>query len=407
MPNRNLKDKIASHSFHNRPLSKNNVIRAKSSRAKRRKKTPVHHNNKGQHSLVSNGPGSNSKVTQETYEGDFVKSKKLIDDSKFGSGKGVIKASVRPKSSRGNRSFDNVGNIKGVKADGSGKEKVGSMAKVSKTSTNFGKKKNSYGCVGQFNADKLLAKYRQVRGTGHISNSFTSMDQPSNNLVASIREKNSRNIDKFVDKGVVNSKMEVKESNSQYLINSDNVKENGLTHNMSFDVNQRSRVLKPKKKRDEANKALLNFEEMKRKIMKDYVKKNGKEISSKIPHPSHHRNVDGPIGNHFSNIEDPLKKIDFMNDGKAFYTKDDDLMFSSEEEMPKKKIPKKSTVNSHFVGIYDASNSANWNTHQPLTQKSINTNNVINLKERPTSNKKHTPSKKQKTSCKLSKLTYF
>lgn len=398
-PNRHLKDKMTSHSFHKRPLSQNNVLRAKSSRSKRRKKTPVH--NKEPKSLVSNGQGSNSKLTQDTYDGDYVRSKKLIDDSKFGSGKGVVKASVRPKSSRGNRSFDNAGNIKGLKAESSGKGKVGSMANVSKTSTNFGKKKNSYGGAGQFNADKLLAKYRQVRNTGHISNSFTSMEQPQNNLVASIREKNSRNIEKFGDKGIVNSIMEVKENNSQYLINSDNTKDNGITHNMSFDVNQKSRVLKPKKKKEEATKALLNFEEMKRKIMQDYVKKNGKEIGSKIAQPSHHRNSAGPAGNHFASAEDHLKRTDITNDGKVFYTKEDDLLFSSEEVAQLKKSSKKAPAKNHFSAIYEGSNNVNWNTHQPLSQKSINTNGAISLKERPNSNKKHTPTKKQRSACKL------
>jgi hypothetical protein len=40
------------------------------------------------------------------------------------------------------------------------------MAGVSKTSTNFGKKKNSYGGANQFQADKLMAKYRQARNNG-------------------------------------------------------------------------------------------------------------------------------------------------------------------------------------------------------------------------------------------------
>lgn len=40
-PNKSLKERMASHSFHKRPLSQNNVVRSKSSRQKKRKKTPV------------------------------------------------------------------------------------------------------------------------------------------------------------------------------------------------------------------------------------------------------------------------------------------------------------------------------------------------------------------------------
>jgi hypothetical protein len=39
-PNKSLKERMASHSFHKRPLSQNNVVRSKSSRQKK-KKTPV------------------------------------------------------------------------------------------------------------------------------------------------------------------------------------------------------------------------------------------------------------------------------------------------------------------------------------------------------------------------------
>jgi len=91
-PNRNIKDKMESHSFHKRPLSQNNVVRSKSSRQKRRKKTPVHNNN-FKHSLVSNTGNSNSKVTQDVSETDYTRSKRLIDDSKFGNKKAVVNAS--------------------------------------------------------------------------------------------------------------------------------------------------------------------------------------------------------------------------------------------------------------------------------------------------------------------------
>ena len=113
-------------------------------------------------------------------------------------------------------------------------------------------KKNSYGCAGQFNADQLLAKYRQNNSNGGISNSFSTsnIDPSSNGLITSIKEKNSRNIERFADKAVIgsNSILDTKESNSQYLISSDQIKGDSLTQNMSFDVNQRQRMIKSKKK---------------------------------------------------------------------------------------------------------------------------------------------------------------
>lgn len=82
-PNKNLKEKMENHhSFHKRPLSQNNMLRSKSSRQKRRKKTPVN-NNKPQNTLISNTQNTNSKVTQEIPESEQVKSKKLVDESKF------------------------------------------------------------------------------------------------------------------------------------------------------------------------------------------------------------------------------------------------------------------------------------------------------------------------------------
>lgn len=330
-PNKNLKERMQSHSFHKRPLSQNNVLRSKSSRQnKRRKKTPVG-NNRQQHSLISNTDNTNSKVTKDMPETEYIKSKKLIDDSKFGNKKGVINASCRPKSSRGNRSFDSCGNKITGKPENILKHKRGSMSGVSKTSQNFGKKKNSYGGANQFNADKLLAKYRQVRNQGNISNSFSAnIDQPCNALVASIREKNSRNIEKFGDKAIMGSagKEGVKESNSQYLINSESMKGDSINHNMSFDVNQRQRVMKSKKKKEDATKALLNFEDMKRKILKDYVKKNGKDINSSMAQPSHHRNAAGIMAGYFSQIEDPNKRKDLLTDVRTYDNEDDFLLMS-------------------------------------------------------------------------------
>lgn len=139
IPSKNLKDKAAGHhSFHKRPLSQNNVLRSKSSRQKRRKKTPGH-DKKAQNTLISNSGNTNSKATREATDTDPHKSRKLIDDSKFGANKSVVNASCRPKSSRGNRSFDSCNTGKNFKG------KRHSIAGVSKTSTNFGKKKNSYG----------------------------------------------------------------------------------------------------------------------------------------------------------------------------------------------------------------------------------------------------------------------
>ena len=92
-PNKNLKQKMESHSFHKRPLShNNNMLRSKSSRHKRRKKTPVN-DKKTQNTLISHSGVSNSKITQDVPETDPIKSKKLIDDSKFGNKKGVVNAS--------------------------------------------------------------------------------------------------------------------------------------------------------------------------------------------------------------------------------------------------------------------------------------------------------------------------
>lgn len=221
------------------------------------------------------------------------------------------------------------------------------------------------------------------------------MDPQANALVASIREKNSRNIEKFGDKGILSSsKMEVKESNSQYLINSDNINQDSINQNMSFDVNQRQRALKSKKsKKDDATKALLNFEDMKRKILQDYVKKNNKELNSNVAKPSHQRNGNNLISGYFSHMEESNKRKDIIYDSKTFNGKDEDFMYLSEGVTTKKKS-KKSSNKSHLSAIYDAANGSHWNGHQPLSQKSVNTNGVTSLKERPSSNKKHTPSKK-------------
>ena len=110
----------------------------------RRKKTPIN-GNKPQNSLNSNTANTNSRVTQDVTDLDESKSRKLIDDSKFGSKKAVVNASNRPKSSRGNRSFDSSSNAKVIgKTDITLKNKRNSMATGTKHGSNF-VKKNSYG----------------------------------------------------------------------------------------------------------------------------------------------------------------------------------------------------------------------------------------------------------------------
>jgi hypothetical protein len=282
--------------------------------------------------------------------------------------------------------------------EGNMKHKRPSMSGVSKTSTNFGKKKNSYGCAGQFNADKLLAKYRQVRNTGNIANSFSTneIEHRSHALVASIKDKNSRNIEKFGEKAITgsSSKMDGKESNSQYMFHSESLKSDNIGHNMSFDVNNRQRGVKKNKKKEDAAKALLNFEDMKRKILQDYVKKNSKEINNNVVQPSHQRNGASLITNYFSQKDDSITRKDLITESKMHNMKDEDLLYLSEGVNSKKKMNSKQKSNKqHFAAVYDATQNGQWNSHQPLSQKSINTNGTLSLKERPNSNKRQSPSK--------------
>ena len=371
-PVRNLKEKAAGHSsFHKRPLSHNNGVRSKSSRQKRRKKTPVA-GNKPQNTLISNTANTNSRVTQDVTDNtDEGRSKKLIDDSKLGKNKSVVNASNRPKSSRGNRSFDNNSTSKVMgKTDIGFKQKRNSIAaNPSKHhSNNFGKKKNSYGGAGanHFNANKLLAKYRGGRNPDGASSSFSmhQHDQPKTGLVASIKEKNSRNIEKFTEKGIMgsNSIVELPENSSQYLINSENLKGDKMQQNMSFDVNHKRGLIKQKKKhKDEANKALLNFEDMKRKILKDYVKKNGKDVhSNSISNPSHHRNA-GMISNYLTQLDDYDRAKEASHNSRTYSNKEKELMQVSEDINRKKKHVKKA-VKDKFSSIYDPnlSNGAHW-----------------------------------------------
>ena len=60
-------------------------------------------------------------------------------------------------------------------------------------------------------------------------------------------------------------------------------------------------------------------------------------------------------------------------------------------------MERKILANNQFAVIYDPNNAGQWGNHQPLTQKSINTSEMVNIKERPGSNKRQTPSKKHHT----------
>lgn len=240
----------------------------------------------------------------------------------------------------------------------------------------------------------MLAKYRQGRGQNGpahpMSTSFShsNIENPANNLVASIREKNSRNIEKFGEKAIVgsNSIVELPENHSQNLITSDNIKGQSVHQNMSFDVNHKQRLFKPKKKKDEATKALLNFEDMKRKILKDYVKKNNKELNNNVVQPSHHRNGGGLISNYLSQLDDYERNKEKSRSNEA------DLIYSKDSSNMKKKSSKKANKEK-LTAIYEGVQS-HWTNNQPLTQKSINTNQISSSKERPLSNKRSTPSKK-------------
>jgi len=165
---------------------------------------------------------------------------------------------------------------------------------------------------------------------------------------------------------------------------------------MSFDVNQRQRILKPKKKKDEATKALLNFEDMKRKILKDYVKKSSKELNNHVSNANHHRNGGNLISNYLSQLDEGGRNKDNF-DSKKFNSREEEIMYLSEgiPSNHKKKKSSKKTSNKHqYSAIYEGQQVNEWNHNRPLSQKSTNTNLISNSKERPSSYKKHTPSKK-------------
>jgi hypothetical protein len=134
---------------------------------------------------------------------------------------------------------------------------------------------------------------------------------------------------------------------------------------------------------------------MKKKILKDYVKKNNKDFSSGLTgHSSHNRNGVNMIPGYLSQLEDISKKGDMLGDNKSGLLKDDQ-QYTSDSLSAKKKSAKKSTSKSQFSAIYDPNNVNLWGSHQPLSQKSINNTEILGMKERPGSNKRQTPSKKQ------------
>lgn len=169
-------------------------------------------------------------------------------------------------------------------------------------------------------------------------------------------------------------------------------------------MNYRPRALKSKKKKEEANKALLNFEEMKKKIMKDYAKKPKKESKAKGSKPSHNRHTAGPISGYFNSQKEDLLKYDQHRDSQSKCKRDEDG-FITNENHPKKSSKKQGSKHS-FATIYDANNFGNWGLNMPLSQKSINLGGIA-LKTQPSRNKKHTPSKSKgpRSTCKYYSIT--
>lgn len=136
------------------------------------------------------------------------------------------------------------------------------------------------------------------------------------------------------------------------------------------------------------------------KIMKDYAKKNPKEIGAKIFQPSHDRNEAGPMSGYFSQKEDIIKYE------KIFHSKDKDLLFTNENPGLKKKGNKKNNKNNKNIvsAIYDTNSFSQWNTHQPLSQKAVNNAGFV-LRDK-SNNKKHTPSKIKGSKNSSKKLYY-
>lgn len=99
-----------------------------------------------------------------------------------------------------------------------------------------------------------------------------------------------------------------------------------------------------KRNKEDANKALLNFEDMKRKILKDYAKKNSKEFGGGLSsHSSHNRNGINMIPGYLSQLEDISKKGDLLGDAKSGNLKEDQ-QYTSESLSAKKKSGHKSNL---------------------------------------------------------------
>ena len=80
---------------------------------------------------------------------------------------------------------------------------------------------------------------------------------------------------------------------------------------------------------------------MKRKILKDYVKKNSKELNSGFSnHSMHNRNGVNMIPGYLSQLDDASKKKDLLGDSKSTNLKEDQ-QFVSESLSAKKKSGKK------------------------------------------------------------------
>ena len=80
---------------------------------------------------------------------------------------------------------------------------------------------------------------------------------------------------------------------------------------------------------------------MKRKILKDYVKKNNKELNSVFSsHSIHNRNGVNMIPGYLSQLDDVAKKRDLLNDSKPGNLMEDQ-QYTSDSLSAKKKSGKK------------------------------------------------------------------
>lgn len=216
--------------------------------------------------------------------------------------------------------------------------------------------------------------------------STNNIEPHSIDLITSIKEKNSRNLERFSGDAITGSILETKGSSTQYALTSDQAKSDSHTQSMSFDVKQNQRLFKPQKKDEE--KVLLNFEDMKRKILKDYIKNSNKEVSSLMTQPGHQGKDTKITPNYLTN--DASKKKDFLSDFK--YAKEEEYPSGTNNLSSKKKSSKRSSNKSQFLAIYDGGLIGPWSNHQPLAQKQMNIGDVSSSKE--TRATKGTPSKK-------------